>query len=114
MSTLQYPKVIVSLFVVAGLVGCASNTHRVAVLSLDDVNAYTVDCKHKDEQLEFLRTQIHVLKTVSFNDAGYMVSGVGQFVSAQKPGAHRERAFRTRGHHQAVIYEKINYLNLNC
>jgi hypothetical protein len=110
MSTKRYPKIIFALAMAAGLVGCASSGHhRVAVLSLEDVNNYRVDCSRRDEQLEFLRTQIKVLQTVSYSDAGYMATGVGQLA-----GGTRERALRTRGYHRAVIYEKINYLNLNC
>jgi hypothetical protein len=96
----------------AVLSGCASKP-TIAIASFDDLNNYRVDCRYKEQQLSFLRTQIAALKAGMYHDGGYLMTSVGRY-TASMDGSYAERYLRARGHHQALAYEKINYLELNC
>jgi hypothetical protein len=112
MSTFLRTKIIVAALGMAVLSGCATGPN-VSVSSYNDLNNFRVDCRYKEEQLAFLRTQIAALKAGMYQDGGYMASGVGRY-AAGIDGSYAERYLRARGYHRTVVYEKMNYLELNC
>jgi len=95
------------------LTGCASAPGtRVALMPLQDLEKFVVDCNNKDEQIAFLKRQIPdpIWRTTNYQ----IVNSTGGAIYRIADGTYSERRNHAQGWNQAVARRKINYLETWC
>lgn len=99
------------------IVGClifsaCSTAPRSPLLSLQDMDNYTMDCSKKAEQLDFLRRQLPSREFRYTNDI--QMSGIfGQGLAALD-GSYYDRMNQSQGWTPAVVRRRIKYLENYC
>lgn len=105
----MYAKCALALIVV-GLVGCAQPGTKTVMLPMTDIEHFREDCKYKQAQLEFLRTQLPTSHTYyAIRDSGSLGA-----IDSVRYGTYGEKQYVMRGEYQAVIRRKIKSLETWC
>ena len=106
---LQKPAI--ALIVALSLAGCATGTR--SIVTLVDLDNYSLDCNHKQDQILFLRDQLQAVEA----DRGANVAMIGSFPGIARPmgdGSYEDRYKRYIGYHRVVARQKIAYLETYC
>ena len=85
---------------------------RVALMPLQDLENFVVDCNNKDEQIALLKRQIPnpAWRTTNYQ----IVNSTGGAIYSMADGTYAERRSHAQGWNQAVARRKINYLETWC
>ena len=95
------------------IAGCASQPGTsTVILTRDQLNDFEVNCKNKNQQIEFLSRQMPNPGTV-YASRQMIHSAVGLPWSILD-GSYQERRNISDGWNQAIIRNKINYLQTFC
>jgi hypothetical protein len=113
---MDYKKHLCTASVIAAaliLSGCASAPGtRVALMPLQDLENFVVDCNNKDEQIALLKRQI---PNPAWRITNYqIVNSTGGAIYSMADGTYAERRSHAQGWNQAVARRKINYLETWC
>lgn len=96
------------------LTGCASSQPgtTVALMPLEDLDDFRMDCSKKDQQIEFLRRQIADPAWRRTNSQ--IVNSTGGVIYSLADGTYQERKNQAQGWNQAVARRKIYMLETWC
>lgn len=96
------------------LTGCASSQPgtTVALMPLQDLDDYKMDCNNKDQQIEFLQRQIADPAWRRMNSQ--IVNTTGGAIFSIADGTYQERKNQAEGWNQAVARRKIYMLQTWC
>ena len=90
------------------LVAC-STTSR---MSTEDLRNYRVNCRYKQEQIAFLRSQLGT--QVDRQTDQLLISSTVGTVATMADGTYYERQARAQGWDRALIMSKLRYLESYC
>lgn len=102
MDTKKYLPLIVALS------GCTTT----ATMSRYDINHMAIDCKHKNEQIAFLRSQ-YPDNNETLNNGLILTSSLG-FLSSHADGTYSERKEMYDGAYTSAIRLKIDQIENQC
>lgn len=100
------PLLILAMAVLA--TGCTTTSK----MSVADLNDYKIDCSKKDQQIEFLYSQIPSRGDQAAN--AFILTGITSTVVTTMDGTYDRRREAYRGHNRAIILSKIDYIRKYC
>lgn len=102
--------VIAALFVLSG---CSTTATTTAVrMDYESINNFKIDCAHKQEQIDFLRSQ-QLTTNETFVNA-FMVTGTLGYINSNADGTYNDRRKMFDNSHKAIINAKIDQIRQYC
>jgi hypothetical protein len=99
---------LLALLVLLAAGGCTTT----ARMDYNSVNNFKIDCAHKQQQIDFLRSQKPDLTEKLINYS--IISSSGGFVNSNLDGTYQDRQAIHNDSYQAVINVKIDQIRQYC
>lgn len=94
--------------IAAMVTGCTTTSK----MSVADLNDYKIDCRKKDQQIEFLYSQIPSQGDQAAN--AFILTGITSTIVTTMDGTYDRRREAYRGYNRAIILSKIDYIRKYC
>lgn len=88
--------------------GCTTTSK----MNVADLNNYQIDCSKKNQQIEFLYSQIPSRSDQAAN--AFIFTGIPSTIVTTMDGTYDHRREAYRGYNRAIILSKIDYIRKYC
>lgn len=92
--------------------GCATAQTTTARMDYESLNNFKIDCAHKQEQIDFLRSQLLTTNETFAN--AFTITGTLGYLRSNLDGTYQDRRKMFDNSHKAIINAKIDQLIQYC
>jgi hypothetical protein len=92
--------------------GCATAQTTTMRMDYQSLNNFKIDCAHKQEQIDFLRSQLLTTNETIIN--AYTITSTLGYLRSNLDGTYQDRRKMFDNSHKAIINAKIDQLIQYC